>query len=182
MITMNPTNPKQCGNSEVDVDHFVDKYEEAKARNKDTRVSDFLPDGSHPAYRDIVLELLRVDLEHAWRVGDRRGIEAYRTEFSELFTDRDRLNQIAFEEYRLRWQSGDRVDRQDFGRRFGVDAGSWPTIDAEGDTTPGVTDSTWADLDTDHPSAAGDERDSLAAIPSVGDRFLSFLIIWIAPK
>lgn len=83
------------------VDGFVDAFEEAQVREGHADLADFLPPPDHPDQREIVLELLRVDLEYRWLRGDPCAADRYRDRFPELFNDADAVRQLEFEVDRL---------------------------------------------------------------------------------
>src|SRR5262249_10883877 len=79
---------------------------EGRVRGGQADIDDFLP-GPEPPLRDKVLsELIRVEQEHGWETGRPRPLAEYRRRFPEFFRDPERVQEIAFEEYRLRRQAG----------------------------------------------------------------------------
>ena len=87
----------------------VDAFEQALSENPDTDLRDFLPRTDDPIYADTSLELMRIDLEHRWKVGSPRPLDNYLSSFSDVFEDSSRLSELAFEEYRCRAQAGEKV-------------------------------------------------------------------------
>lgn len=88
------------------IEQHVDAFEEELALGRHPDLADFAPDEDHALYREVLVELVRVDLECHWRRGETRALEDYRDRFPALFDDPESLGQLAYEEYRLRLQSG----------------------------------------------------------------------------
>jgi serine/threonine protein kinase/Flp pilus assembly protein TadD len=93
----------------AELDAFVAVFEVARERAADADLAEFLPPASHPLYRLVLRELVRVDLEYGWKQGRPRPLEDYRRRFPELVADPDGLREIAFEEHRLRLQASERI-------------------------------------------------------------------------
>src|SRR5262245_11832224 len=110
----------------AELDDFVAAFETAQARDGPVDLAAFLPGPAHPLYREVLRELVRVDLEFGWSRGRARSLEEYRRTFPQLFKDPDDLRAITFEEYRLRRQAGEDPTPDEYRRRFGVDVGDWP--------------------------------------------------------
>src|SRR5688572_14775930 len=96
------TDPRAQG-----LDAFVQAYESAQAAGG-ADLDHFLPERGHPLYLGVLRELVRVELEFGWGGGRARPLEEYQRRYPELFRDRTSVEQIAFEEYRLRHQAGER--------------------------------------------------------------------------
>src|SRR5262249_29453485 len=107
----------------VELDDFIEAFERAQARGVPSDLAHFLPEAPHPLYQAILSELIRVDLEYSWKRGDPKRVEDYQTRFPQIFTDRDALEGIAFEEYRLRLQAGEFPSLGEYQRRFGLTFG-----------------------------------------------------------
>ena len=140
----------------------IDAFEAAKCLDPSARITDFLPPSSHPSYREVLLELLRVDLELSWNRGESKTVDDYRNAFADELSSSECLSSIAFEEYRLRWQNGEQIDAETFARRFGVDASDWPVL---------VDSTTAADQPFMQSSAV------TATMPQPGDSFGTFEIL-----
>jgi serine/threonine protein kinase/Flp pilus assembly protein TadD len=115
------------GQSWPSVDEVVDAYEAARALGDRADLAVFLPPPDHPEYLAILCELVRVDLEYSWRDGRPNRLDHYRSRFPELFRDRRWLQEIAFEEFRLRRQAGEDPSPLEYRRRFGADTLDWPS-------------------------------------------------------
>ena len=102
------------------VDDFVEAFEMAQARCGQSNLGDFLPDASHPLFRAVLGELIRVDLEYSWARGWPKHVEDYRQFFPHLENDRATLTSIAFEEYRLRRQAGECPSPAEYQQRLGL--------------------------------------------------------------
>src|SRR5690242_406161 len=89
-----------------DLDDFVEAYESACAGGRQADLAAFLPEPGHPLHRQVLRELVRVDLEYGWAQGRPRPLEDYRSLYPQLFQEPEDLQAVTFEEYRLRLQAG----------------------------------------------------------------------------
>ena len=64
----------------LELDDYVAAYEAARAGNDKADPAAFLPPPEHALYSEVLRELIRVDLEYAWRSGQgtRLGEEYHR--------------------------------------------------------------------------------------------------------
>ena len=69
----------------------------------------------------MLAELIRIDLEYGWQHGRPKPLEDYLQEFPDLAKDSEFWPQIAFEEYRLRRQAGEKISPQEYGTRFDIE-------------------------------------------------------------
>ena len=120
---IDPTSGKRW----TSVDEVVEAYESTRARDGRGDLDPFLPDPDHPEYLAILCELIRVDLEYSWQDGRRNRLDHYRGRFPELFRERQWVQEIAFEELRLRRQAGEDTSPLEYRRRFGADTLDWPS-------------------------------------------------------
>ncbi|MBI1323348.1 protein kinase [bacterium] len=90
---------------EPELDSYIESFERAAVRGF-ADPSDFLPPQEHPRRQDVLVELLRVDMELSWERGERRGLDHYRTRYPELFVDQTAVHALVVEESRLRQASG----------------------------------------------------------------------------
>jgi hypothetical protein len=84
------------------IEAYIDAYEEAQQRDGSADLARYLPERHHVHYRSILCELVRVDLEYSRLRGTPKGLDHYRDRFPELFDDAGCVEQITFEERRLR--------------------------------------------------------------------------------
>jgi serine/threonine protein kinase/regulator of sirC expression with transglutaminase-like and TPR domain len=115
------------GNSWLSVDEIVDAYEAARSLGDPADLTVFLPPRDHPEYLAILCELVRVDLEYSWQDGRPNRLDHYRGRFPELFQERRWVQEIAFEEFRLRRSAGEDPSPLEYRRRFGADTLDWPS-------------------------------------------------------
>ena len=108
------------------LDAYVEAFESAPDRGGPADLARFLPDPCHPLYAAVLGELIRIDLEFSWRQGAPRRLEDYRPHFPALFQDREALQGLAYEEYRLRRQAGESPSPAEYLERFGFAVGFWP--------------------------------------------------------
>lgn len=123
----------------IDFDSAIEAYEAARERNPDAALdlAQFVLPPSHPSYAAAIVELVRVDMEHTWRSGDRVRLNRYRALFPEALSNQQALSAIAYEEYRLRLESGEQVDPAEYHRKYGCDVSNWLREALTGDT-PGM--------------------------------------------
>ncbi|MCA9057277.1 MAG: hypothetical protein KDA85_02210, partial [Planctomycetaceae bacterium] len=107
------------------LDDCVEAYESARAEMGTVQVQDFLPTLHHPRYHEIAVELLRVDLEYAWRNGEKDAFDQHLLAFPTVRQNPESLSQIAYEDYRLRQQFGDPVGPDYYRDRYGVVVSDW---------------------------------------------------------
>jgi serine/threonine protein kinase/Tfp pilus assembly protein PilF len=127
-----------------DIDPFIEAYERRQAERGEAELSEFLPPPDHPHYQNVLVELVRVDLELRFRRGRRKRIEAYLEEFPGLRQDREALDSIAYEEYRLRCRARECPAVAEYQERFGIDLADWMRLHAPGSDplrSPGTTTS-----------------------------------------
>src|SRR5215813_12002818 len=87
-----------------DLDAFLEAYEVAQAEHGAADLAGFLPESGHPLYPLVLRELVRVDMEYAWRRGEPCTRNEYLRRFPALADDPQALAEIGFEEERLRAQ------------------------------------------------------------------------------
>lgn len=114
----------------TDLESRIAAFERAFARNSRVDPADYLPPEDHPQYRQMLAEILRVDLELRWARRIPQTIESYLARFPILQTDPHLLGQLAFEEYRQRRQAGENVSPEEYCRHFGLAWEHWPAADA----------------------------------------------------
>src|ERR1043165_1232902 len=130
----------------------VEAYESAQARGP-AELADFLPAASHPEYREILRELVRVELENGWKRGQPRPLEDYQALYPQLFQDKEETRELAFEEFRLRCQAGLKPSVQEYRQRFQINPDSWPgrvgveLPRASGEMRPGTCEAAWEILE-----------------------------------
>jgi serine/threonine protein kinase/tetratricopeptide (TPR) repeat protein len=127
----------------LNLDHRIDTFEEARRINPRVDLGSFLPPRDHPRYMTALAELIRVELDAGWAAGTPRPLAEYVLRYPELSGDRRVLQEVAFEEYRLRRQAGENATPDEYVRRFDIDANGWPKVpqivaatDAESDNFP----------------------------------------------
>jgi serine/threonine protein kinase/predicted Zn-dependent protease len=184
------------------LDDFVTAFEEAWARQGGPDLEDFLPPRGHPLYRAVVRELVRIDLERRWTTGQPRALSAYVATFPELFQHPADLREVAFEEYRLRHQAGERPTTEEYRRTYHVDTAGWPSFVREPPVSdnpgsrqafplvPAGGDPPWrgaeeedsdllllAEVGRADPATASLLARALAALPEVASSFLDFRLV-----
>jgi serine/threonine protein kinase/tetratricopeptide (TPR) repeat protein len=125
------------------VDDVVEAYESDRAGGGRVDIAEFLPGAGHPEYLAILCELIRVDLEYSWQDRRPNRLDHYRERFPELFGDSRWVQEIAFEEFRLRRQAGEDPSPLEYRRRFGAHTLDWPSsfLDSlEGDSEGAAPD------------------------------------------
>lgn len=97
--------PQTASDAHCELDDFLEAYETAQAEQGTADLADFLPATDHPQYGAILRELVRVDMEYACRRGEPVALAEYVQRFPTLADDPRALEDIAFEEKRLRAQT-----------------------------------------------------------------------------
>ena len=115
-----------------ELEDLIAAFESAQARDPEADLADFLPEPCHPLYGAVLAELIRIDLEYGWQHGRPKPLEDYLQEFPDLAKDSEFWPQIAFEEYRLRRQAGEKISPQEYGTRFDIEVDSWPNMESNG--------------------------------------------------
>ena len=115
------------GQSWPGLDEVVDAFETARSVGEPADLAEFLPPRDHPQYLAILCELIRVDLEYGWQDGRPHRLAHYRGRFPELFEDGRYVEEIAFEEFRLRRQADEHPSPREYRRRFGAGTLDWPS-------------------------------------------------------
>jgi hypothetical protein len=120
----------------TELELYVEAFEVAQTEGEAADLRRFLPPATHRLYLSVLRELVRVDMEYGWRRGRPRRLDDYQKEFPELFKDRKSLQDITFEEYRLRRLAGENPRPVEYQQRFGVITVDWPkpatSLSAEG--------------------------------------------------
>src|SRR3954452_17628097 len=109
-----------CLSSSPTIDDYVLAYESACAAGESTDISSFFPPPDHPRRSEGIVELLRVDLEYAWRDGIRDRLDNQVTRFASLL-DRRQLAEVAYEDFRLRRSAGEATSRAPYAQRFEIE-------------------------------------------------------------
>jgi serine/threonine protein kinase/Tfp pilus assembly protein PilF len=149
----------------ADLDRRVEAFEAAWAAGAPPDLARFIPPSSDPQFLPTVTELVRIDLEFRSERGEPARLDRYQAAFPELFTDRTRVKELAFEEYRLRIAAGDRPDLLEYAVRFGIDTTGWPA-------PPG--DVLHSTIEAKSPSVAAASR---VGFPKPGESILEFRIV-----
>src|SRR5437660_4797649 len=109
-------------------EQFIADFEAARGRDPQADPADFLPPPDHPLRRQVLRELLRIDLEQRRPGQPPRSVESYLERFPELADDREGLAEVAFEDYRQRCLLGEAVQPEEYERRLGIAVDSWPRL------------------------------------------------------
>jgi len=98
---------------ETSLDAFVRAWQQGAAP---PRLDEFGRECRADVRRQLLVELIKVDLEQRWQRGMRRLIEDYRDEVPDL--EQHLTGQLIFEEFHARRQAGDEVTPEEYFRRF----------------------------------------------------------------
>jgi serine/threonine protein kinase/Tfp pilus assembly protein PilF len=115
------------------LDDYVEVFERARQAQENLDLKAFLPAPDDALYRPVLRELVRIDLEFGWESNRPRALDDYRKDFPELFADPDSLQEVAFEEYRMRRRAGESPSPLDYARRYGIRTDGWPGQPAPGE-------------------------------------------------
>jgi tetratricopeptide (TPR) repeat protein len=114
----------------VTLNDYVEQFERARRADAGADLAGFLPPPAAALYFEVLLELVRIDLDHGWKRGRPASLDDYQRRFPNLFGDPSRVATLAFEEYRLRLQVGQDPRPEEYARRFGIDPAGWPRAGA----------------------------------------------------
>ena len=142
---------------------IVDQFEQARNDSDVVDLRSYLPGEEEAHYTEAATELVRVDLEYHWNKGELRRLADYRQLMPLLFEDPNSLNEVAFEEYRLRRQSGETVLPEEYGEAYGVDTEAWPVVDVP--------------VNGSNSQLQAAEPASDVAYPAPGEEFAGFRIV-----
>ncbi len=107
------------------VDDFIAAFEAVYLRDGTADWREFLPQQDHPAYRSVLRELIRVDLEFGWQRGKGRALQDYLDSLPGISEDRELIAAAAFEEFRQRRRAGEQLTPAEFAERYRIDVSSW---------------------------------------------------------
>ncbi|MEZ6089528.1 MAG: protein kinase [Pirellulaceae bacterium] len=110
-----------------DVEQLLTQFERDRATGP-VDLRRYVPHRDDPAYKSVVTELSRIDLEHLFNEGKLPNANLYIHDFPDVFNDAHYRGQLVFEELRLRRRGGDAVPADDLGRKYQVDASHWPPL------------------------------------------------------
>src|SRR5262249_33659895 len=128
-------------------------------------------------YREVLLELVRIDLEFSWARGQPTPLEVYQVRFPDLFECPEALATLAFEEYRLRCQAGEQPLASDYARRFGIDTIGWPQPTSRKEEGRRRKDESEESPSLIHPSSFCLHPSEGADPPEAGERFCGFQLL-----
>lgn len=156
----------------LEIDEFVEEFELAWGEDV-PEISDFLPSRDHRRFRDVLLEIVRADIELRWQRSCVKSLEAYGAQFPELFDDLELLSQVAFEEYRLRRLAGESVHPADYAAQYGISILNWSTLLSE--VRP-IVERGSSSIAMNSPGREHGSREHAAAssFPEVGTKLLGF--------
>ncbi|MHB8970148.1 MAG: protein kinase family protein [Pirellulaceae bacterium] len=163
------------------LDDYVEAYEVARGAGCPRELVECVPPIDHPQRTEIVIELVRVDLEYSWELGHGMRVEQYQQMFPAELSGGEGLRQVAFEEYRLRRRAGEEIARHDYRDRFAIVTEDWPEVPVGrptvADSPKEPEDSSLRDLSRLHPALANRLAAATRQMPKVGGRFEFFDLI-----
>lgn len=156
---------------------IVEAFESAwHEQGESVRIETFLPSRDSPHYSRVLLELIRVDLDHCKKLKIERSLEWYRHRFPDLFLDSSAVSIIAFEEYRLRRLAGEHVSPHEYQERYCISIDDWD-IDIASDHSSHHSDSSSSsDIHPRHAVSATLSK-ALQPVFKDGDTIHGFKII-----
>src|SRR5262249_14018625 len=100
----------------TELQDFIRAYEAALQCHGAAALEQFLREPGPPLSRAVLRELVGADLAHGWKRGRPRPLVAYQSVVPELFRDREILQEVAYREYRLRLDAGERPTPLEYQR------------------------------------------------------------------
>jgi len=161
----------------VSLDALIDQFEEARASGG-AEIESFLPPSDHPDHGDILVELIRVELELGWEEERRPALAEYRARFADAFTRAEQFAPIAFEEYRLRRAAGEPCTREEYRDRYDIATNAWPELPVGSTCSDSDAASEWLhELSRTDPASASRIAGATRELPEIGDQFLNFELV-----
>ncbi len=114
-----PSGAGQLGDSDwLRHDATIEAFERAWHADAAPNIEDFVPPASDPSRRQVLAELVKLDLDYRWRRGERLDVENYLSRFAELGESRAAVLDLIEFESRVRRDHGVEVSRAELLRRF----------------------------------------------------------------
>jgi serine/threonine protein kinase len=111
----------------------LDLFEEAWEHGREPRLADFLVLVRSGRRRELLEELIKIDLERRWRFSETAGHKANHRPLEDYLSDHPELGgtarcpvELIVEEYRVRRRWGDRPSHEDYAARFPAQAQQLP--------------------------------------------------------
>ncbi len=118
-----------------EVSGFVHAFEDAWQGDELQALESYLPPVDSSLYLEVLCELIRVELERKSEHGIDFALSSYLERFPRLREAKRKLSEIAYEEYRLRRQSGSDITPQWYADKYDIDVDRWPQL-LGGDAEP----------------------------------------------
>ncbi|MCA9214033.1 MAG: protein kinase [Planctomycetales bacterium] len=146
-----------------ELEGILETFEKQRSQDSSVDVGDFFPEATHAHFGAYATELLRVDLEYRVSEGRRENVDYYIARHPHILSTKTHLNQLAFEEFRLRRASGEQFPKSVYGDRFQIDTSMWPEIHAS-------------------QAAVGSDSRQIVEYPLPGDEICGFKLISVLGK
>lgn len=131
-------------------------------------LADFAPRNGDDSV-EILIELIRVDIDLRSERGCRKALSQYMVDFPEAFQHPTMVSQVAFEDYRARLLLGENVTPAEYASQFGISVASWPLVDSTRESA--------ADSRSLWNSASSDACDRSADFPEVPSEYCGFTLL-----
>ena len=165
----------------ADLECRIEAFESAWKTTGSASLSDYLPAFDSPSFLGTLCELIRVDMELRWSIGEPRSLKSYLAGFPQLRDQQELLGQLAFEEFRQRVQAGHSVGVSDYAAAFGLDVRKWPKMASKRIARQQKNDETPPTVTISHQDLGDQRRGAGTAatvvFPSVGDDWNGFKLI-----
>jgi hypothetical protein len=164
-----------------ELDEQIDAYESALVAGQANAddIDRFLPPPEDSHRTHLLIELLRVTLEHQWQPGQVDGLAELLNRFPELNVDPALVEPLAYEEYRLRVGDGQSVDRYEYATRYGVDVAAWKELSPEAYSGEvdrhNASNASWSEFSRSAPAAAAGLAIARMRLPAVGSVLVRFV-------
>ncbi len=117
------------------VESYVIAFERSWSAESNLDFQQHLPSRDDPSFMRVAVEVMRVDMELAWAIGQKRTLADYENQLPDLRQHPDLRAELAYEEYRQRIGAGEALTVGEFARQQGVDAKDWSTVVGTSDKT-----------------------------------------------
>ncbi len=124
--------------------------------------------------RDVLVELIRIEMELRFQQGQRVSTRDYLDRFPLLENDLAAIGDVAFEEYRQRVRAGESVNRNDWAQAYGIKVDAWPKWDA---STADPSESGSASNASQKSVDSISPQEFAGSLPQIGSRWHGFEIV-----
>jgi eukaryotic-like serine/threonine-protein kinase len=109
------------------VAEYAERYESALAAGSSLSPAAWVESCGEVVPAEVVVELIRIDMERGFAAHPRRSLSDYLEDFPALNARPELVQQIAYEEFRLRRESGEDINPREYAERYRCSVATWET-------------------------------------------------------